>query len=187
MPKTSLVTVAPVLSNEDINARVRAMLATDPALAIALAAQMLGGSKSRVSRGNASPETEAERACRCAHFVSGNRNKLLTACIAALGEKGSVTIGEADLMSATSLPSYRVRADMQTVQDRLNDTDNTAQFPLIREAGYSVRLAAETRGVARSYVFSRNAPLAPAKGKGKAKGKVIAPVAPVAEGSENAS
>jgi hypothetical protein len=76
---------------------------------------------------------------------------------------------------------------MQTVQDRLNDTDNTAQFPLIREAGYSVRLAAETRGVARSYVFSRNAPLAPAKGKGKAKGKVIAPVAPVAEGSENAS
>lgn len=182
----ALSTVAPVLSNEDINARLQVALANDPALALALAARVLGGAKNVRGARSTSPETETERACRCAHFVSGNRNKLLSACIVALGDKNECSITEADLMSATSLPSYRVRADMQTVQDRLNDTDNTAQFPLIRETGYSVRLAAETRGVARSYVFSRSvAKVAPRKGK--AKGKAIVPVAPATESEGKAS
>ena len=181
--------VAPALSNEEINLRVIAMLQKDPNLAITLAARgLFAATKTRTTRNASSPENEMQRACRCAGFESGNRSKLLTACIVALGEKNEVTLAEADLMSATSLPSYRVRADMQTVQDRLNDTDNVAQFPAIRECGYKVHLKAETRGVARSYVFSRIAPVAPAKGKGKAKGKAIAPIAPpVANESESDS
>ena len=185
----ALTTVAPVLSNEEINARLQIALQADPALALALASRVLGGGKvARNSRATGAVETENERACRCAHFVSGNRRNLLTACIAALGDKNEISLTEEYLSAAVSLPSYRVRADMQTVQDRLNDTGNVAQFPLIREVGYSLRLANETRGVARSYVFSRVAPVAPAKGKGKAKakGKAIAPVAPapVADSSE---
>ena len=184
--------VAPVLSNEEINLRVIAMLQKDPNLAIELAARgLFAATKTRTTRNVSATETETQRACRCAGFVSGNRSKLLIALVNALGEKNEITITEPDLMSVTSLPSYRVRADMQTVQDRLNDTDNVAQFPFIREAGYKVHLKAETRGVARSYVFSRIAPVAPAKGKGKAKGKAIA-LAPVVapannEGDSNAS
>lgn len=192
MRKALVTTVAPVLSNEEINARLQVALANDPALALALASRVLGGNKVvRNSRATGAVETENERACRCAHFVSGNRRNLLTACIAALGDKNEISLTEEYLSAAVSLPSYRVRADMQTVQDRLNDTGNTAQFPLIAQVGYSLRLANETRGVARSYVFSRVAPVAPAKGKGKAKGKAIAkvapaPVAPANEGEKSA-
>jgi hypothetical protein len=178
----ALTTVAPVLSNEEINARLQVALRADPALALALATKMLGGSKATRTTRSAMPETETERVCRCAGFVSGNRSKLLIACVNALGEKNEITITEADLMSATSLPSYRVRADMQTVQDRLNDTDNVAQFPFIREAGYKVHLKAETRGVARSYVFSRIVPVAAKKTPRKVfKGKAVTYDAAVAE------
>lgn len=183
MRKALVTTVAPVLSNEEINARLQIALQADPALALALASRVLGGARTtRTTRGASPVETETQRACRCAGFVSGNRSKLLTACVNALGDKREITITEPELMSAASLPSYRVRADMQTVQDRLNDTDNVSQFPFIRECGYKVHLAAETRGVARSYVFSRIAAVAAKKGARKVfKGKAVTYDAAVAE------
>ena len=161
----------------DVTAQFAAFVANNPDAQKALAMQMLL-SPARATRGArkvAAPQSEADRACDCAHFVSGNRRDLLSACIVLIGDKNEVRITEKQLCDATGLASYRVRPDMQTVQDRLNDTDNLAQFPRIRETGYKVRLAQEVRGTAREYIFSRVSPVAPRKPR--AKGKALVPVA----------
>jgi hypothetical protein len=183
---TALSTVSPV-SLDAIRAQYAEFVANNPDAQKALAlasllqpARAVRGARSTVSVA----ETEADRACRCAHFVSGNRRNLLSNCIAMLGDAAEVRITEKALSDATGLASYRVRPDMQTVQDRLNDTDNVAQFPNIREVGYKVHLAKEVRGVAREYVFSRVAHKAVAPVARKAKGKAVAPVAHKADTQE---
>ena len=141
----------------DVTAQFAAFVANNPDAQKALAMQMLL-SPARATRGArkvAAPQSEADRACDCAHFVSGNRRDLLSACIVLIGDKNEVRITEKQLCDATGLASYRVRPDMQTVQDRLNDTDNLAQFPRIRETGYKVRLARGNGGNTREYVLSR--------------------------------
>jgi hypothetical protein len=167
----------------DVTAQFAAFVANNPDAQKALAMQMLL-SPARATRGArkvSAPQSEADRACDCAHFVSGNRRDLLTACIDMLGvSRDEMRISEKALCDATGLASYRVRPDMQTVQDRLNDTDNLAQFPRIRECGYKVRLAQEVRGTAREYIFSRVSPVAPRKPR--TKGKAIVPVAPAHKG-----
>jgi hypothetical protein len=191
MRKALLSTVAPAPSLNDVAAQFAAFVASNPDAQKALAMQMLLA-PARATRGarsaSVAPQSEADRACECAHFVSGNRKNLLTTCISLLGDKQEVRITEKALSDATGLASYRVRPDMQTVQDRLADTDNLAQFPRIRECGYTVRLAQEVRGTAREYVFARVAPVATApvaRKPRKAKGKAIAVVAP-ANGEKNA-
>jgi hypothetical protein len=181
--------IAPALSLSDMQAQFFAYVASNPDAQKALAMQnlLVGPRTTRGARKPSVPQTEADRACECAHFVSGNRRNLLTACIDMLGvSRDEMRISEKALCDATGLASYRVRPDMQTVQDRLNDTDNLSQFPRIRECGYKVRLAQEVRGTAREYIFSRVSP-ATAPRKPRAKGKAIVPVAPAkGEGEKSA-
>jgi hypothetical protein len=174
--------IAPALSLSDMQAQFFAYVASNPDAQKALAMQNLL-SPARATRGArkpSAPQSEADRACECAHFVSGNRKDLLSACIALIGNKAEVRITEKQLSDATGLAPYRVRPDMQTVKDRLSDTDNLSQFPRIRECGYTVRFAAETRGTPREYIFSRNAPIAP-KAPRKAVGKAVTVVSPATE------
>jgi hypothetical protein len=174
----------------DVTAQFAAFVANNPDAQKALAMQMLL-SPARATRGArksvSAPQTEADRACECAHFVSGNRRDLLIACIDMLGvSRDEMRISEKALCDATGLASYRVRPDMQTVQDRLNDTDNLAQFPRIRECGYKVRLAQEVRGTPREYIFSRVSS-ATAPRKPRAKGKALVAQSPAkGEGEKSA-
>lgn len=178
MPKNVLVTtVSPIaLSNEEINSRLAALVASDPNLAIAIATRALTVPvpKSRASGSASTQETETERACRCAGFTSGNRSKLLTACIVILGNENEAHISEDSLRKATNLPSFRVRADMQTVQDRINDRTSAglAKFPLIPAIGYNLCLATEGRGADREYKFSRAVPV-PVKEKTPRKARKL--------------
>jgi hypothetical protein len=163
-----------------MQAQFFAYVASNPDAQKALAMQNLL-SPARATRGArkvSAPQSEADRACECAHFVSGNRKDLLSACIALIGEKAEVRISEKALSDATGLASYRVRPDMQTVKDRLSDFDNP-KFPRVREIGYSVRFAEELRGSPREYIFSRTvAPTVAPRKPRKAKGKAVAVVPP---------
>jgi hypothetical protein len=157
MPKSkALATVsAAAMSAAEINARFAALLATDPALAVALASQRVSAPYLRTDKGSkvSSQETESERVCRCAQFYSGNRSKLVVAFLAALGDKPTVTVTEAEMCERTGLPYYRVRPDAVTVSDRFSDTHND-KFPLVSQIGYSLRIEGE-RNIPRVYYFSR--------------------------------
>jgi hypothetical protein len=179
MPKNVVATVsAPALSVAEITARLANLVATDPAVAQAIALQSLtrGTRVATARKGNAATETEAERANRCAQFDDYSaRGKIVAFAIAELGNKGKVALTEDAIATAIGLPVYKVRPALAIVEARLSDLHN-AKFPLVSQIGYVASVEGE-RNEAKLLHFARVAPAPVRKGKA-AKGKSVATVAP---------
>jgi hypothetical protein len=185
----SLSTVAPVLSNEEIAERTRVLLASDPALALALAMRVVGGARvSRVARGTPQVETETQRALRCAHFVGASeRRTILTDLIERLGDKDRIVCTEADMCESTGLRSPLLRRSLNIVSQRLNDYEGeyVSKYPEVREIGYTIAVDGDT-GVARTITFARAKPASVARKAAVRKAKIVAPVA-AEKGDDTAS
>lgn len=176
----ALATVAPVMSSDDIRARLASLVSSDPAIAQAIAlASLQRGRGAAAPRATGANESEAERACRCAQFTGNSaRVRILSFCINKLGKKDSVTVTEDELSKAIGLPVYKVRPALSIVQDRLSDLHN-ALFPLVSQIGYTIAVAGE-RNEAKTATFSRVAPVAPVAQKRVQKARK-SPSAPVAK------
>jgi len=176
--------VAPVLSADEIRARLATLVASDPAVAQAIALQSLSRSTRAVASRKASnmQETESQRANRCAQFDDyGARGKIVAFAIAELGGKTKVVISEDAIATAIGLPVYNVRPALAIVQARLSDLHN-AKFPLVSQIGYVASIEGE-RNEPKMLHFARVAPAKASARKGK--GKALAVVAPSPVESED--
>jgi hypothetical protein len=142
----------------------------DAARAIALQSILRPARTARGAR-VASPEmSEADRAVAAANMSAGFRQTLFRALLAA--GPGDYTTNE--LAEATGIALYRVRGDLQTIANRLADTE---KFPGI---GYRLSFVEGKRGLEQTVRFVSLAPK-----PRKAKGKAVAIVAPAPVQSEN--
>jgi hypothetical protein len=128
----------------------------DAARAVALQS-VIRGRATRTSRVAPSQMSEADRAVAAANMSAGFRQTLFRALLAK--GPGKYTTGE--LSEATGIALYRVRGDLQTIANRLADTE---KFPGI---GYRLSFIEGKRGLEQSVVFTSLAPK-PRKAKGKA-------------------
>jgi hypothetical protein len=177
MPKsTALAVVSPVMSADEIRARLATLVASDPVAAQAIALQSLArGTRVASSRKSTAQETESERANRCAQFDDySTRGKIVAYAIAELGGKAKIALTEDAIATAIGLPVYKVRPALAIVEARLADLHN-AKFPLVSQIGYSASVEGE-RNEAKSLHFSRVAPAKASARKGKGKAVAVVPV-----------
>jgi hypothetical protein len=150
------------------------IIATNPdaARAVALQSVIRPARTARTAR-VASPEmSEADRAVAAANMSAGFRQTLFRELL----RRGEGEYSTNELSESTGIALYRVRGDLQTIANRLADTE---KFPGI---GYRVSFIEGKRGLEQRVRFVSLAPK-PRKAKGKAVA-IVANSAPVAP-SEN--
>jgi hypothetical protein len=150
-----------------------ALIARSPeaAQAIALASVTRPVRNSRVSADE--PISEADRAVRAAGMSAGFRQTLFRDLIA----RGAGTYSTQELSASTGIALYRVRADLQTIANRLADSE---KFPGI---GYALSFVEGKRGLEQHVRFA--VVKAPVKARKASKSKAVAIVAPATqEGNE---
>ena len=180
--KTTALVSAPTsvaTATADVSALIARIVESSPEAAKALAlSSLMRPTRSRVAR-NVAPVTEADRAVAAANMSAGFRQTIFRTLIAMLGEKPHVDLTVAEISEKAQIATYRVRADLQTIANRLADFE---KFPGI---GYSVVFSENKRGLDQTVRFSRIAQKpkkAPAKSKALA---VVQPtVAPATEGEK---
>jgi hypothetical protein len=151
------------------NALFAQIIATNPDAARAVALQsILRPARTRTAR-VASPEmSEADRAVAAANMSAGFRQTLFRELL----RRGEGEYSTNELSEATGIALYRVRGDLQTIANRLADTE---KFPGI---GYRVSFVEGKRGLEQRVRFVSLAPKA-RKAKSKAVA-IVANAAPVA-------
>jgi hypothetical protein len=179
--KVSIVSTAPVANDlASVQSAASALFARiiaespDAARAVALQSIMRPARVARTAR-TASPEmSEADRAVVASNMRAGFRQDIFRELI----RRGPGEYTSNELADATGIALYRVRGDLQTIANRLNDTE---KFPGI---GYKLSFIEGKRGNEQKVVFVSTAPKPRAKAKGKALA-VVANAAPVAPTSES--
>jgi hypothetical protein len=166
--KVSIVSpslVSPSLASvqNEAQALLARIVSENPDAARAIALQSILRTRTARTARVASPEmSEADRAVAAANMSAGFRQTLFRALLAA--GPGDYTTNE--LAEATGIALYRVRGDLQTIANRLADTE---KFPGI---GYRLSFVEGKRGLEQTVRFVSLAPKAR-----KAKGKAVAIVA----------
>jgi hypothetical protein len=123
--------------------------------------------------------SEADRAVAAANMSAGFRQTQFRALIDMLGTRNRAEFSVAEIAEKTGIAPYRVRADLQTIANRLADIE---KFPGI---GYRLAFLESKRGIEQSVVFAREhaKPVAPAR---RSKAVSVVPVAPVPSEGEAA-
>jgi hypothetical protein len=175
MARNASKTVALVSPVALVSARdaLTALIARSPdaAQAIALASVTRTARTPRVSADE--PISEADRAVRAAGMSAGFRQTLFRDLIA----RGAGTYSTQELSASTGIALYRVRADLQTIANRLADTE---KFPGI---GYALSFIEGKHGLEQHVRFAVVKPVA--KARKASKSRAVAVVAPATqEGNE---
>jgi hypothetical protein len=179
--KTTALVSAPTsvaTATADVSALIARIVESSPEAAKALAlSSLMRPSRTRVAR-NAQPVTEADRAVAAANMSAGFRQTIFRTLIAMLGDKPHADFTVAEISEKAQIATYRVRADLQTIANRLSDFE---KFPGI---GYSVVFSENKRGLDQTVRFSRIAAKPKRAAKGKALTVVQPTVAPATEGEK---
>jgi hypothetical protein len=137
---------APVVETVTLADLAAANLATQNALQMLAAALQ---PRARKARAPSEPVvlSEADRAVKAANMSVGDRQRIFRALLA----RGNGEHLASDIAADVGLPMYRVRGDLQTVCNRVNDVE---LFPNI---GYSMYLIGKEKGGILRVVFAKNA------------------------------
>jgi hypothetical protein len=158
-PVADTAPVAPVVSvpalataQTDLSSLIARIVEGNPEAAKALALASLmrpvavrGSRSAKVS----APVSEADRAVAAANMSAGFRQTIFRALLSALGDETEMLISVSEIAERTSIAAYRVRADLQTIANRLADFE---KFPGI---GYRVAFVEGKRGTEQTVRFYR--------------------------------